>query len=453
MARNNSTNNAMNLESTHQFVGAIDQWGAVIRGWCYEISSPESPTLLGVFVDGKQMGVIPCDSERLDVAASGHPTANCGLNLNIGAMVTDSEFHLVELVDIRSGIAVFSSGADFQCRSHEIKSGHKTMGLQSIISVKYVLDELKAKISTERKVAFVSCFTYPGQRNFSLERLVVSLSNCGFPVVVIDASEYPTQMSVAPDLHIHRQNVGWDFASWFTALELLKYEIEDCLQVVLTNDSCIGPLGDLQKTFDRGAEFDLDVFSITDSWRGGYHMQSYFLNFGINVNQSGFLKQFFESYIFPIQKEKIVSQGEVALSQKLAAGGFSCGAIHSYRDLREQFLAEFPERLTNLLQSKSVLKLREVLPNYLPVEARSMIAIYEDLSSGQLVNPSHTFWELLVTRDCQFIKHDLLTKNPTDVHGLSRFFELVSQKTTVEDMKSFSEEIRGISNKVDLGSS
>jgi lipopolysaccharide biosynthesis protein len=223
-----------------------------------------------------------------------------------------------------------------------------------------------------------------------------------------------TEMSAKVDLHIHRRNIGLDFASWFTALEILQFEIEDCLQVVLANDSCLGPIGNLQKSFDAGAELNHDVYSITDSWQGGYHMQSYFLSFGADVNKSGFLSNFFASYDFPLEKEKVVTQGEIALSQKLAAAGFSIGAIHSYGELRDQFVAEVPRRVSDLLQSQTVLKLREVIPDYVPVEVRSLLAIYEDLSSGLLVNPSHTFWELLLSRDCQFLKHDLLTNNPTN---------------------------------------
>lgn len=103
------------------------------------------------------------------------------------------------------------------------------------------------------------------------------------------------------------------------------------------------------------------------------------------------------------------------------------------------------------MRSQVVLKLRESIPDYLPIEVRSILVIYENLSAGKLVNPSHTFWELLLSRDCQFIKHDLLTKNPTDVHGLERFFGLVSEKINDADLQLFSQEIKGISNKVELG--
>ena len=421
--------------SSSEYLGFVENWGSVISGWCYKIATPHTPILLAVFVDGQQIGVVGCDSPRPDVSKSGLATANCGFYVDIGSTVTDEDFHAVELVEFYSGRVIFTSVEKIQCYSPSIKTDFGFVGLRSIISIKGDLEELKMAIKNSARVAFVSSFTYPDKENFSVDRLVRALKNCGFSVVVIDTSKQMTDIPSKVDLHIHRRNIGWDFASWFTALDLLSWDFADCSQVILTNDSCLGPIGDLQMTFDSGAALDVDAFSITDSWQGGYHLQSYFLSFGSKVNKSGFLSRFFASYEFPIQKDKIIANGEISLSQKLMREGFAIGALFPYSDLREKYLDDFPVSFERIINSKTNSRIRELVPSYIPSEAQLLLRIYDDLNSGKLVNPSHTFWKLLVSANCQLLKRDLIANNPAEVPGLQTLFELLNEKSTPEEME------------------
>ncbi len=63
----------------------------------------------------------------------------------------------------------------------------------------------------------------------------------------------------------------------------------------------------------------------------------------------------------------------------------------------------------------------------------------------------HTFWMLLLLGDCQFLKRDLIVNNPADAGGLPTLRKIMLEKTTPENMEYLSREVRGLSNKVDLG--
>ena len=71
-----------------------------ISGWAYDEKAPLEPTTLSFLIDGENSGTVLCDTVRLDVKNSGHPSQRVGFSCCIPLRYFDGELHKVECWDV-----------------------------------------------------------------------------------------------------------------------------------------------------------------------------------------------------------------------------------------------------------------------------------------------------------------------------------------------------------------
>ena len=131
-----------------------------------------------------------------------------------------------------------------------------------------------------------------------------------------------------------RENKGFDFGAWKEILleegwnNLICYD-----SVTLMNDSCFGPLIEMQEVFDKMENKNVDFWGLTqyennNKWMpnhiGGIpdYIQSYFLCFTKQVVKSAIFQRFWEKLILMAHIDNVIRVYEVNLSRILQKAGF-----------------------------------------------------------------------------------------------------------------------------------
>jgi len=194
-------------------------------------------------------------------------------------------------------------------------------------------------------------------------------------------------------LFIHRSNIGYDFGSYKAGLLYSGVNLSDYDQLLLTNDSCYGPLYPLKPIFDAMAKRKLDFWGIADNYEHAYHMMSYFLVF----SRDTFLSEIFQSFwrelvMYPAhEKQRIIQQYEIGISRLLINDRRKFGAYCSYE---------------SIIQAKS-------LSN--EVESPELLAERQTRYCASV----HYFWrEMILLGKFPFLKTDVVRKNPINARVL-----------------------------------
>lgn len=230
-------------------------------------------------------------------------------------------------------------------------------------------------------------FDYVLNYLFDLEKL-------GFTIVFISNSKLLTEsiekLKVkCPNCSIYeRDNIGGDFGAWSWAINngLLQTDFD---YLLLANDSVFGPLYNLEEVITKmQAKLDIDFWGMTDSYQGGWHLQSYFLMFSKHVFQSKSFIQIFQQDFNTFVKKDIIIKGEILLSKKLSEEGFKGEAYIDYK----------------ILDSTD-----------------PKISSY---------NPTHFFWDkLIILYRFPFIKRELIFQNPENLVNLENLFFIINKYT------------------------
>lgn len=190
-----------------------------------------------------------------------------------------------------------------------------------------VLEGDLGAIRAAGRVAVLATYDPSGALLPSVRRYSVELRRHGWAVVVVTASpESRAARSITEaTVVIGRPNEGYDFGSWATALTMMPF-LRSGPEVILTNDSMIGPLGSLGGVLHRAGESPADVWAATSSLQVRPHLQSYFLRFRPGVLADPALVAFFDGVRHLTNKMAIVHRYEIGLSRALARAGISTAA-------------------------------------------------------------------------------------------------------------------------------
>lgn len=130
---------------------------------------------------------------------------------------------------------------------------------------------------------------------------------------------------------INRENRGYDFYGWKTALEKYpQYKLHTGL--LLANDSVLGPLFDISDIIARLESCDADIVGMTNSFQFYPHLQSYFLYCKKNVVLSEEFIHFFQNVKVLELKIAIIRKYEVGFSRILGRR-FRIMALYDLRQL------------------------------------------------------------------------------------------------------------------------
>jgi len=124
--------------------------------------------------------------------------------------------------------------------------------------------------------------------------------------------------------YAYRHN-RYDFGSWAELIDKIGwYEIKKYDNLIICNDSCYGPLFDLEHIFNEMNQKETDFWGITDNNDRNYHLQSYFISFKKNVLENRPFQDFFKT----IEKQDacmdVVWKYEIELSRLLLKNNFKC---------------------------------------------------------------------------------------------------------------------------------
>jgi GT2 family glycosyltransferase len=194
-------------------------------------------------------------------------------------------------------------------------------------STKLVFEEVKNEIYFEsenadlsaRKIAVLAQWSKSEHLSYSTERLIQELLDCEFQVVLVSACESSDRLIVSPFLLdritvMRKPNFGYDFGSWSVALQTIP-EIELADEVLLMNDSLIGPFAKLDEILNQMNESPYSVTGLTDSIEIDYHIQSYMMHFKHGVLGETVLFNFWRNVRHEANKDDVIQKYEVGLSR------------------------------------------------------------------------------------------------------------------------------------------
>lgn len=178
------------------------------------------------------------------------------------------------------------------------------------------------------RLVVLACFAPAGEPGPQLRHQVEAWQGeCSRLIVVFAGTLHPDArawLSERAEL-IERDNRGYDFAGYAAGLDAAG-DLSGYAEVVLCNDSFVGPLRPYRRIFAEMAGRPLDFWGITASRRIEPHLQSYFLVFRSWVVASPVFTRFWAELIPLAQRRDVIRRYEVGLSQTLLRAGFAMGS-------------------------------------------------------------------------------------------------------------------------------
>ncbi|TWH02324.1 Lipopolysaccharide biosynthesis protein [Ochrobactrum sp. J50] len=189
-----------------------------------------------------------------------------------------------------------------------------------------------------RQIALMVTHTPDGVIKPYATHYAAQLKKAGMSVYMIVASDkdidsvsIPSETANACSVVCVRENIGWDFAAWSHILQISP-EIYQAYELLLTNDSIAGPAGDISDIFHRIREMNTDVTGLVINDDYTDHLQSFFLHFKKSALTNSATTYFFERVINQNDKDLVIVDYEITLTNFLRANGLSCEPLFNISD-------------------------------------------------------------------------------------------------------------------------
>lgn len=266
------------------------------------------------------------------------------------------------------------------------------------------------------RVALYAHFCASGRVSEMVLRQLRAYAAAGFAVVFVTASPTVTEAdwsaiaSIAA-LVVHRRNRGLDFGGWRDLADTLAQRWPDLDELLLVNDSVLGPIRPLEPVFAALRSGGEGLFGLTDSFQGGSHLQSYFL-LGRGRPVIAELLAFMRSVPISTSKWLMVQRCEMGLSRHMHRKGFRVAALFGYDRLLSAINAHPDEGMAHLA-----------------AEPRRSVLRGQSLPARPL-NPVHHLWRPLVSLlGFPFLKTELVRRNPGDLPHIGSWTALVGPES------------------------
>jgi len=251
---------------------------------------------------------------------------------------------------------------------------------------------------------------------------IAALSDLGYRVLVISNSKELSDQNLAKLSRdawkvLHRRNIGWDFGAYKDGIVHIG-SLNRLTSLILMNDSCYGPIGDLRRFESNARAGNAHVWGITDSWWDRYHIQSYFLRIGNLALCSNAFQRFWARQLPYQPRSLVIRNGEIRFTQVMLRAGMKTAVLCPYQAVASQALEKIITRLT-------------ARNARIPTRERQHLRTLADhIAAGSSLNPMHSFWDILITEfSCPFLKKDLLRRNPTAIPNLYRWEQVILNHT------------------------
>lgn len=160
-----------------------------------------------------------------------------------------------------------------------------------------------------------------------VRRQVQALADAFDEVIVVSTANLRPESSAwlrsRVDL-IERANYGYDFYSYRTGLASRDLRRHD--EVVICNDSYVGPLRGYTRILDDMAGRPIDFWGLTETDRVQHHVQSFFMAFRPWAIESEAFRNFWDRMEPLSDRMTVIRRYEVGLSRTLYEAGFASAA-------------------------------------------------------------------------------------------------------------------------------
>lgn len=264
-------------------------------------------------------------------------------------------------------------------------------------------------LATATRIAVFVHYDRHGQVADYVRYYLEQLNIAGYSVVFVTNSPKLTTAALTvlqgrAALILRRRNLGYDFGAYRDAQREIP-NLSRLDSLILANDSVYGPFQPLTELLRLADPQQADIWGINDSYEKRYHLQSYFLVLNRTALLSAGLQVFWDRLRYVRSKSFVINFYEVGFSQAALSAGLRLKAICPYRELAASSIAA----LCRLPLATARERAKVHHGDYLRM-------IYDKLTAGVPINPSHMFWDQMLTRyRCPFLKRELLACNPIAV--------------------------------------
>jgi hypothetical protein len=277
----------------------------------------------------------------------------------------------------------------------------------------------------QKSIALYVHWSPDGKISAMVRQQVAAYAEAGFAVVFITAApavsepDWQAMRGIAA-LLVHRRNAGRDFGAWKDAIGAALQLMPDAEELLLTNDSILGPILPLKPLWPILRAAGDGLVGLTESLGGGAHLQSYFLLFrgqAAIADAAAFLRRLRLSS----SKWLIVQRGELGLTRHMLARGHRVMAVFGYERIATAIAADRAEREALIGADQRLAPLIS-LPDHL--QSAAVINALRD----RPLNLTHHLWAQLVRQfGFPFLKTDLISRNPHRLAGTESWPDLVGQ--------------------------
>lgn len=165
-------------------------------------------------------------------------------------------------------------------------------------------------------------------------------------IVFISNSELPEekQIPILPLINdfIQRENKGFDFGAWRDGLQFIDFEkLKNFDSVTLMNDTCFGPLYDMEPYYEKYEKNQTDFWGMTNhrayqeskTHYFAEHIQSYFKVFSRKVMESDTFKKFWLNIKDFENVQQVIDNYEIQSTTFFLEAGFKYETILDTKEL------------------------------------------------------------------------------------------------------------------------
>jgi lipopolysaccharide biosynthesis protein len=207
---------------------------------------------------------------------------------------------------------------------------------------------------SNRKIAIFAHWSESEKLSASAERTIDSLIEAKYSVVLVSSCESVNQLSMKNGLKnqitvIRKPNIGYDFGSWSTAIQMLP-KLVDTEQVIIINDSLIGPFSSIGEFINELENSPYDVTGVTDSNQIRYHIQSFMVHFKNGSFQHKMVQNFWKEIHVQESKFDLVRTYEIGLSVTAQSAGLYVGSLFPWNLVGQSWQNPSVDRWGRLLE-------------------------------------------------------------------------------------------------------
>ncbi|MST50054.1 rhamnan synthesis F family protein [Mobiluncus porci] len=182
-------------------------------------------------------------------------------------------------------------------------------------------------LESAAKVALVASWSRGTTQSKSVSTYLQELDRGGYATVLISTCEAPGKLEFphglpAQTVVLRRPNIGYDFGSWALALDRYPF-VRRAEQVLITNDSMIGPFEPLTDLLRLTEEPGTDITAATLSYQVSGHFQSFFVCFHHGVLEAEPWQRFFDSIQEKKDKMDVVYAYELGMHAVCVKNGYT----------------------------------------------------------------------------------------------------------------------------------